>query len=79
MSSLIKMYLRQKTVGELMILIGWTVLILGIFLLVVQLVVALSYLGWIIALVGLLSLGIGLLLTRRKGSRDEGEDEIPYF
>ena len=79
MNPFARMFFRRMSFGDWLVFIGAVVLVLGLVLLLVQLVIALSYMAGVITLTGLVVLGAGLVLRRRKGRRREIDDEIPYL
>ena len=79
MNPFVRMFLRRMSFGQWLVFIGGFTLALGVLLLLVKLVVALSYLGPIIILAGLAVLVVGLLLTRSRRRRRDIEDDMPYL
>ncbi len=79
MNPFVRMFLRRMSFGQWLVLVGGITLALGVLLLLVRLVVALSYLGPIIILAGLAVLVVGLLLTRSGRRRRDIEDDMPYL
>ena len=79
MNPFIRMYFRRLGFGDWLVFVGGFATIVGLLLLLVKLVIALSYLASIITLAGLAMLMIGLVLTRSKRRRRIGDDDMPYL
>ena len=79
MNPFMRMYFRRLGFGDWLVLVGGSVTVVGLLLLLVKLVIALSYLASIITLAGLAMLVLGLVLTWSKRRRRLSEDDMPYL
>lgn len=75
---LMKMLLARLTLGAWLLIFGFLVFLLGIFLLVVRLMMLFSHVAEIVLLVGAGMLALGLVLTVLRGRR-RSQDDLPYY
>ena len=75
----LKMMIRRMSFGSKLVILGGLVLAVGIMLLLVKLVMWLAWFAETVALAGLVTLVVGMLLTGRKSRKHESEDGLPYL